>query len=73
MIVAPFAASGIFVVSCRRRKVQYLNKLSVRIPMVILVKVRMVVVSCCHGRAAATPFYLVAVITFVEEGPMLSR
>ena len=28
----------------------------------------MVVVSCCHGRAAAAPFYLVAVMTFVEEG-----
>jgi hypothetical protein len=33
MIVAPFAASGIFDVSCRRRKVVYLNKLSVRIAM----------------------------------------
>jgi len=33
MIVAPFAASGIFDVSCRRRKVVYLNKPSVRIPM----------------------------------------
>ena len=38
----------------------------------ILVKVRMVVVSCCHGRPHAAPFYLLLLITFVEESQRYS-